>query len=109
MQTVNVDTFDNPKGREGGGTNLDTGEGDLLSILTDEERAGMVLVVQHGSELEDLQILVASILHSGNDPQVRHRCDFVGGSRERDLKITSGTNFGMCISTDGGKTKGNKK
>ena len=68
-----------------------------------------MLVVQHSLELEDLHILVASVLHSGNDPQVRHGCDIVGGGRERNLKTTDGANGGFGVSTDGRKTKGSKR
>ena len=38
--------IDNTKGRKGEDTNLSTDEGDLLSILADDEEASAVLVVQ---------------------------------------------------------------
>ena len=101
--------IDNAKGREGGGTNLSTGEGDLLSILCDDERLTTLLIIQHGSRLEDLQIFVSSVLHGGNDPQVRQGCDVVGGSRKVDFETTGGTDGGVGVSTDDRKAKGNKR
>ena len=68
-----------------------------------------MLIVQHSSGLDDLQILVPSVLHSDSDLQVRHGCDFVGGGRERDLETTGGAEVGLGVSTDGGKAKGNKR
>ena len=64
--------------------------------------------VQHSSKFEDLQIFVANVLYSGNDPQVGRGWDITGGSRERDLKATSGAN-GLGVSTDGCKTKSKKR
>ena len=79
MET-NVNIDDKAEGREGGSTNGGTDEGDLLSILPDDEGMSGVFVVQHGSELEDLQILIASVLDGGGDPQVGCGRDCVGGS-----------------------------
>ena len=94
---------------EGGGwrvnTNLNTSEGDLCSILGDDERPSAVLVIQYSPGLNDLQILVTNVLDSGNDPQFGHGCDFVGGSREGNLKTGGGANHGLGVSTDGCKAK----
>ena len=49
-------------------TNLETGEGDIFSILSDDERLSGVLLIQHSPELADRQILVANVLDSGDDP-----------------------------------------
>ena len=88
-------------------TNRNTGEGGLFSIFTDNERTSGELVIQHGPVLEDLQILIADVLDSGNDPQVRHGRNFVGGSRERNLKAANGTNRGFCVGADGRKSESN--
>ena len=102
------------KGQEGGGwgrracTNLDADEGYLFSIFGDDKRASWVLVVQYGSELDDLQILVANVLDGGNDPQLGRGRDFVGGSREGNLKTGGGASHGFGVSTDGCKTKGDE-
>ena len=106
---TNVNIDDNAEGREGGSTNGGTDEGDLLSILPDNEGLSGVLVVQHGSELEDLQIFIPSVLDGGDDPQVGCGCDFVGGSRERKLETATGANRGLGVSTDGGETESNKR
>ena len=95
--------------RKSKSANLSAGEGDLLSILADDERASVVLIVQHSSELDDLQIFVARVLHGGNDPQIGYGWDIVGGSRDRDLKTTGGASGGFGVSTDGCKTKRNKR
>ena len=59
--------------------NLDTGEGSLFPILADDKRACRAPVIQHISELQDLQILVANILDGSDDPHVGQGLDFVGG------------------------------
>ena len=105
--SVNID--DNAEGQEGGSTNRGTGEGDLLSILPDDEGLSGVFVVQHTSELEDLQILISSVLDGGGDPQVGCGRDLVGGSRERKLETSTGTNCGLGVSTDGRETESNKR
>ena len=98
---------------EGGGwrvsTNLNTSEGNLFPVLCDEERPSRVLVVQHGSQLEDLQILITNVLDGGNDPQFGHKLDLVGGSRERNLETGGGANHGLGISTDGRKIKSKER
>ena len=81
-------------------TNLDACEGDLFSILCDDERPGRMVVVQYGSELDDLQIFVANVGDSGSDPQFGHGRDIVGGSREGNLKTSGGANHGVGVSTD---------
>ena len=89
-------------------TNLNTSEGDLFPVLGDEERPSRVLVIQHGSQLEDLQILVTNVLDGGNDPQLGY-LDLVGGSRERNLKTGGGANHGLGISTEGCKIKSEER
>ena len=106
---ANVNIDDNAEGQEGGSTNCGTDEGNLLSILPDYEGLSGVIVVQHGPELEDLQIIIASVLDGGGDPQIRCGRDFVGGSRERKLEITTGANGGFGVSTDYGETKSDKR
>ena len=106
---TNVNIDDNAEGQEGGSTNGGTDEGDLLSILPDGEGPSGALVVQHGPELEDLQIIVASVLDDGGDPQVGCGRDLVGGSRERKLETATGANGGLGVSTDGGETKSDKR
>ena len=93
------------EGRE----NLNTGEGGLFPILTDNERASREPVIQHGSRLQDLQILIANVLDSGNDPEVGHGRNFVGGGRERDLKTTDGADRGLGVNTDGRNTKNDER
>ena len=108
MET-NVIIDDSAEGREGGSTNRGTDEGDLLSIPPDDESLSGVFVVQHSSELEDLQILITNVLDGGVDPQVRRGRDFVGGSRERKLETATGASRGLGVSTDGGETKSNNR
>ena len=79
----------------------------LFSIIGEDERSSLVLLIQYGSELGNLQILVADVLDGGNDPQFGYRCDSVGRSRERNLKTGSDTNHGLGASTDGYKTDSN--
>ena len=87
-------------------TNLDTGEGDLFSILGDEEGASGARVIQHSSELDDLQILITNVLDGGSNPDFGRGRDLVCGSRERDLEIIRGANSsGLGVSTDGRETK----
>ena len=86
-------------------TNLNASEGYLISIFGYDERTGWVLVIQYSSGFDGFQILVANILDDGNDPQFGRGCDFVGGSREGNLKTGGGTNHGFGVSTDGRKTK----
>ena len=90
-------------------TNLNTSEGDLSPILGDDKRASGVLGIQHGSELNDLQALVTDVLDSDNDPQFGYGRDFVGGSREKNLKTAAGANHGLGVRTGGRKTKSDKK
>ena len=102
--------MDNATGRKGGvgsgvSTNLNTGEGDLFSILGDDKRSSVVLVIQHSPELDDLQILVTNVLDSRNDPQFGYGRDFVGRSREGNLKTGGDANHGLGVSTDGCKTE----
>ena len=90
-------------------TNLSADERDLLPTLANDERTSVVFVVQHASELEDLQILVAGVLHGSRDLQVGRECDLIGGSREGYLKTTRGTNGGTGVSTDDRKAKGDER
>ena len=85
-------------------TNLNTGEGNIFAVLADDERASRMFVVQHCSELEDLQILVPSVLYGGDDPQIRYERDFVRRGRKRNLK-TNGASFVLSISTYGHKAE----
>ena len=81
MGSIEMNVGDNAEGREGDSyTNRGTDKGDIFTILADDERASRVLVIQHGSELEDLQILIADVLDSGDDPHIGHRRDLVGWS-----------------------------
>ena len=99
-------------GKIGGGrvsTNLSPDEGHLFSTLGDDEGSPGVLVIQHGPELEDLQILVANVLDGSDDPQFGHGRDLVGGSREGNLKTTGGAGGRIGISTDGRKTKSKER
>ena len=68
-----------------------------------------MLVIQHSSGLEDLQILVANVLDGGNDPKFGYGCDLVGGSREVNLKIIGDVNCGLSVDTDGRKTESDKR
>ena len=68
----------------------------------------MVLVVQHSSRLEDLQVLVPGVLDGGKDLDVRRGCDLVGWSREIDLETGNGVRGGLGVGTEGGETKCNK-
>ena len=68
-----------------------------------------MLVVQHGSELGDLQILVANVLDSGNNPQFGYELDLAGGSREGNLKTGGGANHGLGVSTDDRKIKSTER
>ena len=90
-------------------TNLNTGKGDLFSILGDDESPGRVLVIQYASEFDNLQILVANVLDSGNNHQVVHGRDFACGSRERNLKTGGGGDHGLGVSTDGCETKSDER
>ena len=103
--------IDNAKGQGGWrvSTNLDTSEGDLFSILGGDERPSAVPVIQHSSELDDLQILIAHILDGGMNSQFGHRRNLVGRSGERNLKATSSANGGLSVSTDGRETKSDKR
>lgn len=107
---VSIVLVDSTKGRKGRGTYPGTDEGDLFSvlILTDDERASVVLGIQHSSELEDPQILVVGVLDGGNK-KVEQGCDLVSWSREEDLKTTSGANRGLGVGTDGRETESNKR
>ena len=63
-------------------TDLNTGEGDLFSILGNDKRPSVALVVQYSPELYDLQILVTNVLDSGNDPQhLEKSCRLSGATR----------------------------
>ena len=108
MET-NMNIDDNTEGREGGSTNRGTDEGDLLSILTDDEGPSGVFAVQHGPELEDLHTIITSVPDGGGDPQVRRGRDFVGRSRERKLETATGANSGLGVGTDDRETKGDKR
>ena len=90
-------------------TDLNADEGDIFSILGDDERASRVLVIQHSSGFEDLQILVAHILDGGDDPDFGHGRDLVGGSREKNLKLSGGANGGLGVGTDGHKTESKER
>ena len=90
-------------------TDLETSEGDILSILGDDERPSRVLLIQHSSELADRQILVANVLDSGDDPDFGYRRDRVGRSREGNLKTIGGANGGLSVSADGRKTKSKER
>ena len=90
-------------------TDLETSEGDILSILGDDERPSRVLLIQHSSELADRQILVANVLDSGDDPDFGHGRDRVGGSREGNLKTTGGASSGLSVSADGRKTESEER
>ena len=90
-------------------TNLETGEGDIFSILGDDEGLSRVLVIQHSSGLADRQILVANVLDSGDDPDFGYRRDRVGRSREGNLKTTGGANGGLSVSADGRKTESEER
>ena len=68
-----------------------------------------MLVIQHGSELEDLQILIADVLDSGNDPHIGRGRDLAGWSRERNLETASGANRGLGVSTDDRKAKSDQR
>ena len=68
----------------------------------------MVLVIQHSSGLEDLQVLVPDVLDGGKDLDVRRGCDLVGWSREIDLKTANGVRGGFGVGTEGGENKCNK-
>ena len=105
--SVNIDN--NAEGREGGSTSRGTGEGALLSILLDDESPSRVLGIQHASELENLQILIASVFDGGGDPQVGCGRDFVGGGRGERFETTTGVNRGLGVSPDGGKTESNER
>ena len=109
MGTENVNIGGKTKYREGGSTNGGTDEGNIPSILADDESPSGVLGIQHASELENLQILIASVLDGGGDPQVGCGRDFVGGSRERKFEITTGVNRGLSVSPNGGKTESNER
>ena len=62
-------------------TNLgNTGEGDVFAVLPDDERGSTQVVIQRGSKLDNLQVLVANVLDCGNDPEFGHGCDLVGWS-----------------------------
>ena len=106
MKIANVNIAASAKGREGGSTNRSTGKWDLLSNLIDDESASRVLVIQHCSKLEDPQTPLAGVLDGGDDPQVSHGRDFVGWSRERNIKTTKGANRGLVVGADGRETKG---
>ena len=90
-------------------TNLNTDEVDLFAVLPDDERASRVLVVQHTFGLEDLQILIANVLDRGDDPQFGHGGDFIGGTREGDIEITTGASRGIGVSTDGRKSESKER
>ena len=90
-------------------TNRDTNEGGLFAILADGERTSRELVIQHGSVLEDLRSLAATVRDTGNDLQVRHGRDFVGGSRERDLKTTQAASRRLGVGTDGRKSESDER
>ena len=106
---TNVNIDDNVGGREGGSTNGGTDEGDLLSILPDDEGPSGVFVVQHSSELEELQIIITSVLDGGGDPQIGCGHDLVGRSRERKLETATGASGGFGVSTDDRETKSDKR
>ena len=53
------------------------GEMDLFTILPDGKRRSTEVVVQHGSELDDLQVFVANVPDGGDDPEFGRRRDFV--------------------------------
>ena len=95
--------------RKRGSTDLDTGEGDLFSILGNDEGASGAFVIQHTSEPDDLQILITNILDGGNDPDFGGGRDLVGGSRERDLKTIGGADSEIGVSADYRKTKSEER
>lgn len=68
----------------------------------------MAFVVQHSSELKDLQVLGPGVLDGGKDLDVGRGRDLVGWSREVDLKTTSGVSGGLGVGTDGCKTESNE-
>ena len=95
--------------RKRGSTDLDTGEGDLFSILGNDEGASGVFVIQHTSEPDDLQILITNILDGGDDPDFGGGRDLVGGSRERGLKTIRGADSEIGVSADYRKTKSEER
>ena len=109
MGPANVNIEGNARGREGESTNRGTDEGDLFSVLADGESVKKVFVIQHGSELEDLQIHIAGVLDSCDDSEVGHGRNVVGGSGEKEFETTSGTSRGLGVSTDCGKTKSDER
>ena len=54
--------------RRTGTNHSNAGEVDLFTILLDDKRRSTEVVVQHGSELDDLQVLVADVPDGGDDP-----------------------------------------
>ena len=86
-------------------TNLETGEGNIVPILGDDERPSSFPVIQHSSGLADGQVIVANVLDSGDDPDFGHGRDRVGGSREGNLKAAGGANGGLSVSADDCKTE----
>ena len=54
------------------------GEANLFAILPDDKYGSTKFVVQHGSELEDLQVFIANVLDGGDDPEFGRGRDFVG-------------------------------
>ena len=64
-----------------------------------------MLVVQHSSGLEDLQILISDVLDGGDNPEFGYGGDFVDGTREGNIEITNGTSRGVGVSTDGRESK----
>ena len=107
--TVSIDQSTTQKVGKRVNTNISTGEGDLFSILGDDERVSKGLIIQHSSELDDVQILIANILDGGNDHDFGRGHDLVGGSRERDLKTTGGANRRLRVSTNGRETKSKER
>ena len=92
-----------------GNTNIDTGERDLFSVLGDDKRSRGARVIQHSSELNDLQILIANILDGGDDHDFGGRRNLVGRSRERDLKATESVSGGLSVSIDSRETKSKER
>ena len=105
---VNIDRRTTQKAGKGN-TNLDTGERDLFFILGDDKRSRGARVIQHSSELDDLQILIANVLDGGDDHDFGGGRNLVDGSRKRDLNATGGASGEISVSTDSRETKSKER
>ena len=76
--------------------------------FVEDGRASRELVIQHGSEHEDLQSSSPTFLTVATILRVRHGRDFVCGSRERNLRATGGANCGHSVGTYGRKNEDNE-